>query len=259
MASAKTGQSGTGAVQTAAGNALIHSSTRASHSTSQWAPCSSQDDSGAGSTLPARASGVTAKLTRGMAIALASGLISDSWPNSSMDIGTSPSVTAYWVLAADHKAARQPAGACAPSACACVRPTPAYRITATAPNESQKPGHSTAHGSSSSTMPSAAHSTCDTFAMRPSQSAAATTDSMYSVRCAGTPNPASSTYSSAAAAPANAAAFCAGSSSGNCARVKKERRHRAETRAANSPATMVMCRPEISRWSPTTSATITPA
>ena len=151
-------------------------------------------------------------------------------------------------------------------------------MMATAPNDSQNPGHSTAHGSSSTTKPSAAHSTCETLVMRPDQSAAATTVSMYSVRCAGMPKPASSTYSSATPAPVSAATFCAGSSSGSCARVKKERRHSADASMANSPAIMVMCRPEIeirwlmpvrlntaqsdwsiARWSPTTSATITPA
>ena len=41
------------------------------------------------------------------------------------------------------------------------------------------------------------HSTCDTLLIRFSHSATATTISMYKVRCAGTPNPASSTYSNA--------------------------------------------------------------
>ena len=159
-----------------------------------------------------------------------------------------------------------------------MRPVLAYRIAATAPNDSQKPGHSNAHGSSSTTTPSAVQSTWLMPAMRPVHSAAATTRIMYSVRWAGMPKPASSTYSTATSAPANAATFCAGSSSGNCAAVKKERRHRIAATSAARPATIVMCRPEMEirwptpvrlntsqsacgmpRWSPITSATITPA
>ena len=85
--------------------------------------------------------------------------------------------------------------------------------------------------------------------MRPDHSAAATTASMYSVRWAGMPKPASSTYNSAAAAPASAATFCAGSSSGSCAPVKTSGATARTRTAANSPAIIVMCRPEIEiRW-----------
>lgn len=113
---------------------------------------------------------------------------------------------------------------------------------------------------------------------RPSHRASATTSNIYKVRCAGTPKPASNTYRNAANAPANAATFCAGSRKGSCQSVKNERRHSAPAPSANSPAIMVMCKPEIeirwltpvrlntcqsdwgmARWSPTTSATITPA
>ena len=54
-------------------------------------------DSGAGSMLPASASGVTIRLISGIARALANGLASDTCENSSMVSGTSPIVTAYWV------------------------------------------------------------------------------------------------------------------------------------------------------------------
>ncbi len=234
--------------------------------------------SGIGKTLPTRASGVTSRLTSGIATAFASGLTSEIWENSKTVSGTSPSVIAYCVCAAETSAARQPDSGATPSARCGARPTVVYRMRPTAPNDSQKPGHSTAHGSSTSTTASARHSTCETLVMRPAQSAAATTDSMYSVLCAGTPKPASSTYSKAMPAPANAAAFCAGRRSGNCAPVKNECRHSQNTRLANRPAIIVICNPEIdikceipvrlntfqsdwltARWSPTTSATITPA
>src|SRR3569832_2226793 len=186
-ASANIGQEGIGADHTAAGIALSHSSACASHSTTQCAMPSSQSHNGLGKTLPIKASGVTTKLMSGMANALASGLTSDIWPNNRTVKGTSPSVTAYWVLAAARKAGsgiRQPAS-CLPPTEAAMRPTVAYRMIATTPNESQNPGHNTALGSNKNTAANAKHSTCDTLAIRPTQSAQATTDSMYSVRCAG--------------------------------------------------------------------------
>jgi hypothetical protein len=45
--------------------------------------------------------------------------------------------------------------------------------------------------------------------------------------------------------PATAATFCAGSSSGNSARVKNERRHSHDAANANKPAIIVMCKPEM--------------
>jgi len=81
-------------------------------------------------------------------------------------------VTAHCVRAATSSPARQPRVR-SPS-----RPLQAYRMAATAPKDSQKPGHSMAQGSSSTTMPSARHRTCELDAMRPHHSAAATTASM---------------------------------------------------------------------------------
>ena len=95
-------------------------------------------------------------------------------------------------------------------------------MQAIATNESQKPGHSTAHGSQSKTTAIDRHNTCDIEAIRPSQSAIDTTASINKVRCAGMPNPASATYTSAASKPAAAPTFCAGSSNGKFTRVKKE-------------------------------------
>ncbi len=130
----------------------------------------------------------------GIATALAIGLTSDICPNSSIVRGTRPSVTTYCVCVADFSTFDQRSlRVDAASACNCARPVDAYRITATAPNDSQNPGHKTAHGSSRTTTPSAMHNTCETLVMRPNHSAAATTLSMYSVRCAGTPKPASNT------------------------------------------------------------------
>ena len=204
---------GVGALHTASGLAPIHAEEQRQRLHGEVRQRrAAMSDSGDGSMLPASASGVTTKLISGIATALAIGLTIDTCANSSIVSGTSPSVTTYCVCAPSLSAFHEPASGAAP-----VRPTVANRMMATAPNDSQKPGHSTAHGSSSTTSPSAAHSTCDTLAIRPDHSAAATTVSMYRVRCAGMPKPASSTYSSATPAPASAATFCAGSSSGSCA------------------------------------------
>ena len=202
--------------------------------------------SGMGKTLPSNASGVTNRLISGIATAFASGLTSDSWPNSSKLKGTRPIVITYCKCAADFRlcSQRKRSGKFATGRVA-VRSTDANSNTATAPNDSQKPGHNTAHGSSNNTTPSAMHSTCEMLVSRALQSARATALTMYRVRCAGTPNPASKTYSKAVNTPASAAAFCAGSHSGKNAFVKNERRHKADTSAAASPAIIVMCRPEI--------------
>ncbi len=79
------------------------------------------------------------------------------------------------------------------AATAWLRPTLVYRITPTAQNDSQNPGHNNAQGSISKTTARATHNTCETLVMRPLHKASATVSNMYKVRCAGMPNPASST------------------------------------------------------------------
>ncbi len=91
-----------------------------------------------------------------------------------------------------------------------MRPVVTYRMRPTAPNDSQKPGASTAHGSITSTANNAALSTTDAELRRPLHNATATTASMYTVRCAGTAKPASQAYASAVNNPATAAALRAG-------------------------------------------------
>jgi len=63
-------------------------------------------------------------------------------------------------------------------------------ISATAPKESQKPAENAAQGSNSSTAASASASVRTGEAMRPDQSAIATTVTIQKVRCAGTAKPA---------------------------------------------------------------------
>ena len=69
-------------------------------------------------------------------------------------------------------------------------PVATKKISATAPNDSQKPGASTAQGSKTSTTASASASVRAGAAMRPEHSASATTVTIQNVRCAGTANPA---------------------------------------------------------------------
>ena len=98
-------------------------------------------------------------------------------------------------------------------------------MAATAPNESQKPGARTAHGSIRQT--SAAASASEVAApMRELKShATPTVASMTTVRCAGTPQPASSAYRNAAIKPAITAAVCAAARASSTG----ERRHSAPT------------------------------
>src|SRR5256714_10347077 len=112
-----------------------------------------------GSTAPASASGVITKLTSGIASALAIGETSDTCWNSTSSRGARPRVTAHCTLA--H---------CASQWGLVVRQVATKKITATAANDSQKPGDSTAQGSSARTMNSAAASTPEALVPRPDQS-----------------------------------------------------------------------------------------
>ena len=98
-----------------------------------------------GNATPINAKGVTSQLTTGIAIALASGDTSETCWNSNSKAGASASVTAVCTLTHAESFELSP-----------VRPTVTHRIAAIAPNESQKPGANTAHGSSSNT-PNKAH------------------------------------------------------------------------------------------------------
>jgi len=64
--------------------------------------------------------------------------------------------------------------------------------SAIAPKDNQKPGCISAQGSSSVTTPAAASSTSSGGQRRPVLRSTTTVTSIHSVRCAGTPQPASS-------------------------------------------------------------------
>ena len=159
--------------------------------TAACASTSSQPHRGSGSRLPASASGVTTKLTSGIATALASGLTSDTWANSSMR--------------QRHQAEPSPPTACAPAASSAAAPARARRRarcghwprdTGSPPprrTTARSPATARPTGRAARTTPAPRTARATTPAARPLHSASATTDSMYSVRWAGTPKPASST------------------------------------------------------------------
>jgi hypothetical protein len=102
-ASRNTQACGAGARQTAAGIRHVPSTTASPSMTAcagQQQPAAQRRRRQAASS----ASGVTIKLTSGIAMALASGLTSETWPNSSMVSGTSPSVTDHCVRPAIFRA-----------------------------------------------------------------------------------------------------------------------------------------------------------
>jgi hypothetical protein len=152
---------GTCCCQSAAGNAAHHSRYASSHSTSHCARCSSAST---GSTAAASASGVITPETSGMASALASGPDTDTCANRNNAAGASPTVIAHCTRT--H---------CRQRGSAWVQPALTWKISATAPNESQNPGCSTAQGSSRHTTASARASVRAGEAMRPDHRASATT------------------------------------------------------------------------------------
>ena len=126
--------------------------------------CAASATQGPGVTAATSASGVTTRLTTGIATAFASGETTETCWKSSSTSGASPTVIAH----------------CTRPHCAsqCRRPTRSaatYSMRATAPNDSQKPADTAAHGSRTRTIASAAASTRDDDCMRSSQSATATT------------------------------------------------------------------------------------
>ena len=102
-----------------------------------------------------------------MAIALATGDTSDTCWNRASNSGVRPSVMAHCTL--PH---------CASQCDLDVRPMPTWKISATAPKESQKPGDEHGPGIEQQHDASASASTRDALLARPSHSASATTPTM---------------------------------------------------------------------------------
>ena len=146
-----------------------------------------------GSTMPNSASGVITSVTSGIAIRLAAKPTSETCWKKTIDSGASPMVARACVRrplrAAMRMRSRQPAGGAAASS----RDTGSATINKpTATNDNQKPGCNIAHGSSAVTTTAAANSTNDAGQHTPIVRSSATAASIHTVRCAGTPQPASS-------------------------------------------------------------------
>ena len=204
------------------------------------------------SASAASASGVTSRLTTGMATALASGDTSDTCWNSSASAGSRPTVSAACARApsrteaasrADHAAAGADSSRCR------QRPPPHRISSATAPNDSQKPAASGAQGSSAQTSAAASANTREPDTGTRHAAAPATTASMKKVRRAGTPHPASRQYSHAPASAAPAAATWAGCRSDNRMPPQLQRFQACSTAHPASAASIVTCRPLMdTRW-----------
>ena len=115
-----------------------------------------------------------------MAHRLTTAETSDTLPKLPMSTGTRPSVTASCTRRYPRNAAGR------------LRyPDVAYRIAATAPNDSQNPGASSASGSSNTTAPAQAASPSASPMRRRMRNAAVASTIMIIVRWVGTDQPAS--------------------------------------------------------------------
>lgn len=142
-----------GAVQTAKENELSHSRNMASNLVRKWATVRTYAFTGSGKILPISANGVTTVLTNGMATALAIGPMTEIRPKKSIVRGTRPMVTAHCVAAAVDRECLNRFRREGFSSIFPVLPLVAYRIMPTAPNDSQKPGCRSAHGSKRQIIP----------------------------------------------------------------------------------------------------------
>ena len=126
-------------------------------------------------------SGVSSTPISGSAQALASGDTHGNWPNQPASSGTDRMLTAPCACRwPDSQPGR------------CRRPLPASSKAPTRPNDSQKPGWVTAHGSASVTSASALSQILRAGQRDRSASASPQAASISSARCADTPKPASS-------------------------------------------------------------------
>ena len=166
------------AVHRPKGRPASSSSTRTKACTSRLATAHS-----GGATMPASVSGTIASVTSGMASRLAAKPTSDTcWKNTRLS-GARPMLATAWVCRPRRSAWRRPRPAGAGSATI---------SSATAAKDSQKPGCSNAQGSNSVTITAAASSTSSAGQRSAALRSSATVASIHSVRCAGTPQPASS-------------------------------------------------------------------
>ena len=204
-------------------------------------------------------SGVTTRLTQGIATALATGPTSDRVENSAATSGVNATVAAHWDRTASPRnpaafphrvagAARPPCPAMSTAAGAAHQ-----RIATTAPKESQKPAAPTAQGSAMATMPAATSAVGIGPPTRPDGASTAAVASIQQVRCAGMPQPDSSAYPNAQTTATSSTRICrgrratSGSRAAGAAWVNCRQSH-PDTAAATN-ASIVTCMPEMAiRW-----------
>ena len=142
--------------------------------------------------MPESASGTIASVTAGIATALASAETSENCWNNASVAGTRPIVTTHCVRV-PSRSVRRTRSRHDDAGFDAKRPQPAKSKRPTAPNDSQNPGASDAHGSQINTVTSDHSHTAAAVPGRPSHSPHAPTTSINSVRTAGTSAPARST------------------------------------------------------------------
>jgi hypothetical protein len=130
------------------------------------------------SSVPSRASGTNSRVTTGTATRLASTPTSEIWPKNNSASGASPRVTTACVRSSSRTG--------------CTRSPPCCISSATATKLSQKPGCTVAQGSASAIGKAQASRASGQGQSRPLLCSSATNASSATVRCAGTPQPASS-------------------------------------------------------------------
>jgi hypothetical protein len=142
--------------------------------------------------MPSKASGVITTVTNGMATRLATKPTSETCWKKTMLKGARPTVATACVCNPERtvrrSAGHQPGSAVSPCAADTGwEPT----SSATAAKDSQNPACSNAHGSMTLTTTAAASKTSGNGQCTPHERSSASVTSMHSVRCAGTPQPAS--------------------------------------------------------------------
>ena len=141
--------------------------------------------------MPPSASGVTMKVTHGMASRLAASATAEACPNSTSPSGVSASVMRACSRKKRRARRHRPGASSAPEAKPPAGPSLANSMP-TATKLSQKPGCSSAHGCSASTAAQAVSQVACQGQRKPASRSSATAASISTVRCAGTPQPLSS-------------------------------------------------------------------
>ena len=182
MASTLAHQAGCGKAQTAPGHVASHCSKLIKGSMAVAASAAA-----VGTSAASNASGVTIKVTQGIATRLASKPTMETCPNSSKPSGASASEISHCSRQSAASFDKNRFVALLSSVGAA--PASVASSTPTATKLSQKPACHSAHGSATTTTASASSQTHGHGQRTPHHCSRATTASMHTVRCAGSPQP----------------------------------------------------------------------